>query len=153
MSSICSCFGRGRQYEPGSFRTIKLSQRREDQEENRRRFCTNAVKTSKYTAATFLPLNLITQFSKAANAYFLLLSYMQTIRSISISNGRPAMAAPLAFVVFISMLKDAYEDYKRHVSDNAENKRKATVIRAGSLQKVLWRDISPGQLVRVEDEE
>ena len=101
---------------------------REAQDENRRQFCDNGIKTSKYTAASFLPLNLFVQFAgKASNAYFLLLSYMQTIKEISISNGQPVMAAPLALVVFVSMLKDAYEDYNRHQSDASENNKKAVV--------------------------
>jgi hypothetical protein len=40
--------------------------------------------------------------------------FMQMIPLISISNGKPAMAAPLAFVISVSMIKDAFEDYKRH---------------------------------------
>lgn len=79
------------------------------------------INTSKYTVLTFVPLNLLTQFSKAANLYFLILSFMQTIKSISISNGAPIMALPLTFVLVISMFKDAYEDYKRHESDSKEN--------------------------------
>ena len=31
------------------------------------------------------------------------------------------MAVPLTFVVLVSMFKDAFEDYKRHVSDKEEN--------------------------------
>lgn len=31
------------------------------------------------------------------------------------------MALPLTFVVALSMIKDAYEDYKRHQSDAKEN--------------------------------
>jgi len=46
---------------------------------------------------------------------------MQTIPSISISDGKPAMALPLFFVVLVSMIKDAFEDYKRHNSDDKEN--------------------------------
>jgi hypothetical protein len=37
---------------------------------------------------------------------------------ISISGGKPVMAMPLSFVVILSMIKDAYEDYKRHLSDS-----------------------------------
>jgi phospholipid-transporting ATPase len=33
--------------------------------------CDNSVHTSKYTAFTFIPLNLVIQFSKVANFYFL----------------------------------------------------------------------------------
>ena len=47
--------------------------------------------------------------------------FMQMIPVISISNGQPAMAPPLSFVVILSMIKDGYEDYKRHKSDKAEN--------------------------------
>jgi len=63
----------------------------------------------------------MTQFSKAPNVYFLVIAYMQTIELISISNGKPAMVAPLIFVIAVSMVKDAYEDYKRAKSDSDEN--------------------------------
>ena len=38
------------------------------------------------------------------------------------------MAMPLSFVVILSMIKDAYEDYKRHLSDSLENNKKALVF-------------------------
>jgi len=38
------------------------------------------------------------------------------------------MALPLAAVVFVSMLKDAFEDYKRHQSDGEENNKEALVF-------------------------
>ena len=34
-------------------------------------FCDNMTHTSKYTALTFVPLNLFEQFRRAANIYFL----------------------------------------------------------------------------------
>ena len=40
---------------------------------------------------------------------------------ISISSGKPAMLVPLTFVVIVSMIKDIFEDYKRHKQDNSEN--------------------------------
>lgn len=43
------------------------------------------------------------------------------MKSISISNGKSVMAIPLTFVVIVSMIKDAVEDYKRHMSDKEEN--------------------------------
>jgi len=39
---------------------------------------------------------------------------MQLIKVISLSNGTPGNAAPLTVVVVLSMLKDAYEDYRRY---------------------------------------
>lgn len=74
-------------------------------------YVNNTIRTAKYNLLTFLPLNLYTQFSKASNLYFLLIAYMQTIKRISISGGKSVMSLPLGFVVCVSMVKDAYEDY------------------------------------------
>jgi len=81
---------------------------------------------------------LFTQFKKAANCYFLIISYMQTIKSISISNGVPASAYPLAAVVAVAMLKDAFEDYKRNKSDSEENMKATQVYKNDKLQHVVW---------------
>lgn len=67
------------------------------------------------------------QFMKAPNIYFLLISFLQTIRLISISGGKSVQAVPLAAVVVVSMIKDAFEDYKRHQSDGKENNAQALV--------------------------
>jgi phospholipid-transporting ATPase len=80
---------------------------------------------------------------------------MQTIKSISISNGVPASAYPLAAVVFVAMLKDAFEDYKRNKSDNEENFKATKVYRnkTGNFEDVVWKDLKPGHLVRVAEDE
>lgn len=77
-------------------------------------FQSNTVITSKYNFLTFLPLNLMLQFSKFANIYFLILTILECIPAISDSGGVPVLAAPLSFVVGVSMIKDIYEDYNRH---------------------------------------
>jgi len=51
---------------------------------------------------------------------------METVPAISDSGGIPVLAVPLSFVVGLSMIKDIYEDFLRHRSDNEENKRKTT---------------------------
>ena len=83
----------------------------------------NQITTSKYNVMTFLPLNLMLQFSKFANLYFLILMIMECFPLISDSGGVPVLALPLGFVVGVSMIKDIYEDYLRHKSDNEENNR------------------------------
>jgi len=81
----------------------------------------NKVVTAKYNIFNFLPLNLWNQLSKAQNLYFIMISYMQTIRAISISAGKAVQAAPLIVVMILSILKDLYEDLKRHRQDTEEN--------------------------------
>ena len=77
--------------------------------------------TTKYTLINFVFKNLMIQFSKLANVYFLIIMIMQTIKPISITDGTPVQAMPLLSVIIISMIKDAFEDYKRYVSDKDEN--------------------------------
>jgi phospholipid-transporting ATPase len=79
--------------------------------------CDNSIKTSKYTIMNCIPLNLIIQFSKVANIYFLIIGIMQMIPSISISGGFPVIFIPLSIVVGVSAIKDFYEDLKRKKSD------------------------------------
>ena len=89
----------------------------------------NIVRTSKYSILTFLPVNLFEQFAfKVANLYFLIIMFMQTVDVISISNRQPAMLPPLAFVVILSMIKDAYEDYKRHKEDAEGNSAETEIF-------------------------
>lgn len=80
---------------------------------------------------------------------------MQTIKSISISGGKSFMALPLSFMVTVSMIKDAYEDYARHKSDGEENNKKTLVYDHKVNKFVLkpWKEIMPGNLVKVLDEE
>lgn len=39
----------------------------------------NSIKTSKYNAFNFLPMNLFEQFQRLANAYFLFLLFLQVL--------------------------------------------------------------------------
>ena len=100
---------------------MQLSQYNESVISANKKYGNNAIRTSKYSVLSFVPLNLFMQFNKGSNVYFLIITFMQMIEVISISGGKPAMAMPLVFVVLVSMVKDAFEDYKRHQSDGKEN--------------------------------
>jgi phospholipid-transporting ATPase len=99
-------------------KTVNVLPQRDDMN---RGFWGNKIRTSKYTIWSFLPKNLYEQFSKLANVYFLFITFMQMIPVISISGGKPAMLVPLTFVIVVCMIKDIFEDYKRHKSDYKEN--------------------------------
>ena len=59
-----------------------------------------------------------------ANLYFLLMLALEVYKPISDSGGKPVVAMPLSFVVGLSMIKDGFEDIKRHMSDRKENMNK-----------------------------
>jgi hypothetical protein len=73
------------------------------------RFPSNAIKTSRYDAITFIPVNLFEQFRRLANFYFLCTVLLQLIPGVS-----PfplwTVAGPLAFILGVTMIKEAYED-------------------------------------------
>jgi len=88
-----------------------------------------------------------------ANMYFLGIMFMQMIPKISLSTGAPVMALPLVFVVVLSMIKDAYEDYKRHKADKQENLATTEVYSFDSekFETVQWSHLKVGDLVRVAE--
>lgn len=64
----------------------------------------NAIRSSRYTLWNFVPRQLFFQFSKLANAYFLLVSILQMIPGLS-TTGSYTTIAPLLVFVAISMGK------------------------------------------------
>jgi magnesium-transporting ATPase (P-type) len=100
-------------------------------EQKDRVFKHNGISTAKYNCLTFLPLNLFHQFSKMANAYFLLLTLMELIPEINSAGGFESMLIPLIMVVGISMTKDLFEDRKRHTADSEENNRTVNFVTRG----------------------
>tara|TARA_R110002060_G_scaffold13295_6_gene18895 strand:- start:560 stop:1684 length:1125 start_codon:yes stop_codon:yes gene_type:complete len=75
----------------------------------------------------FLPRQLFFQFSKLANAYFLLVSILQMIPGLS-TTGTYTTIAPLLVFVAISMGKEGYDDYRRYKLDKVENNRETLVL-------------------------
>jgi|TARA_B110000285_G_C14771619_1_gene444251 phospholipid-transporting ATPase len=53
------------------------------------------------------------------------------------------------------MIKDAFEDYKRHDADASENEKTTLVYdhAKGEFQKRAWKLIYPGEILKIEDDE
>lgn len=83
----------------------------------------NSIRTSQYRWWNFLPLNLFQQMIIPSNTYFLVMALLQLIKPISDSGGIPTFLLPISVVMAVTMLKDAYEDIKRHHSDSLENNK------------------------------
>ncbi|KDR73714.1 hypothetical protein GALMADRAFT_71945 [Galerina marginata CBS 339.88] len=94
-------------------------------------YTTNQVITSKYTLITFLPRDLLEQFRRIANIFFLVIAILQFFpKFATISPG--AAILPLLIVLAVTALKDGYEDFKRHQSDNRVNYSKVLVLSGGN---------------------
>ncbi|KAF9478485.1 phospholipid-translocating P-type ATPase [Pholiota conissans] len=119
---------------PGPPRTIyvnePLPESYFDAKGKRRRehvYTTNQVITSKYTLITFIPRNLLEQFRRVANIFFLGIAILQFFHQFStISPG--AAILPLIIIIAVTALKDGYEDFKRHQSDTQVNFSRVHVL-------------------------
>lgn len=80
----------------------------------------NAVHTTKYTILTFIPKNLWEQFHRWANLFFVFviaLNFVPAVEAIT-----PEIAPiPVVFVLLVTAVKDAFEDYRRYKSDREVN--------------------------------
>lgn len=92
------------------------------------RFPTNIISNAKYTAFTFLPITLYNEFSFFFNMYFLLVALSQIIPALRIGY-LSTYVAPLAFVLCITMGKEAYDDIDRRRRDNEANSEEYHVLR------------------------
>lgn len=88
----------------------------------------NTIRSSRYTIWDFAPRQLVFQFSKLANAYFLLISILQLIPGLS-PTGSYTTIVPLMVFVVISMAKEGWDDVRRYKLDQVENSKDTLVMR------------------------
>jgi phospholipid-translocating ATPase len=135
-------------------------------------YTVNWIRSTRYSAWNFVPRQLVAQFSKLANFYFLVISILQLIPGLS-TTGTFTTIVPLMFFVTLSIAKEGYDDLRRYRLDKAENRREAKVLRAskssvhkqgssddGSLpsptpesltwETIKWQDINVGDIIKLE---
>ncbi|PKA61830.1 Phospholipid-transporting ATPase 1 [Apostasia shenzhenica] len=116
---------------------------------SRLEFAGNSIRTAKYSFLTFLPRNLYEQFHRVAYIYFLVIAILNQLPQLAVF-GRGASILPLAFVLFVTAVKDAYEDWRRHRSDRIENNRTALVFSAGGyFCPKRWKQIRVGEIIKI----
>jgi len=76
-------------------------------------FCTNKIKTSRYTIWSFLPLTFLLQFTKIGNCIWLCVLILNYIPAISI-NGPAVVTAVLSIIIIIGITKEGITDYVRY---------------------------------------
>lgn len=112
----------------------------------------NGIRTTKYNIFNFLPKSLLIQFSRHANIYFLVTAILQSAPYISPLNPFSAIL-PLAFVIGVSLIREAGEDYSRYKNDKKLNNTSTLVTSGPEWIKTQWRKLHVGELVRVEQDE
>lgn len=102
-------------------------------------FPPNIVRNQKYNVVTFLPIVFYEQFKFFFNFYFLVVALSQFIPALKIGESQISTftnaagyivtyVAPLAFVLAVTMGKEAYDDYCRYLRDREANSTRYLVL-------------------------
>ncbi|XP_010970522.2 phospholipid-transporting ATPase VB isoform X2 [Camelus bactrianus] len=116
-----------------------------------RRYPGNRICTAKYTLFTFLPHNLLEQFHRWANLYFLFLVILNWVPSMEVFH-REITMLPLAIVLFVIMVKDGVEDFKKHCFDREINCSNIQIYERkeqGYMQR-RWKDVRVGDFIQMQ---
>ena len=118
----------------------------------RLKFAGNSIRTGKYSIFTFLPRNLFEQFRRVAYIYFLVIAILNQLPQLAVF-GRGVSIMPLTFVLVVTAVKDAFEDWRKHRSDKIENNRLALVLVNGQFQEKKWKDVRVGEVIKISANE
>lgn len=80
----------------------------------------NKIRTTKYTLLSFLPRNLLEQFHRVANLYFIFIVLLNWFPAIN-AFGKEIAMIPVMFVLGVTAVKDLFEDRRRRNSDKRIN--------------------------------
>lgn len=84
------------------------------------RWSGNKIRTTKYTLLSFIPKNLLEQFHRVANLYFLFIVVLNWFPAIN-AFGKEVAMIPVLFVLGVTAIKDLFEDRRRRASDQRIN--------------------------------
>jgi phospholipid-translocating ATPase len=129
------------EHDPTTQRTISVGQLQTS------RFPANAVSNAKYTPWSFLPRTLYNEFSFFINMYFLLVALSQIIPALRLGYIE-TYVFPLAFVICITLGKEAMDDIARRRRDAEANSEGYTVLKFE--ENSMGNGVAPGKSSRMK---
>uniref|UniRef100_A0A3P9IT59 ATPase phospholipid transporting 10B (putative) n=1 Tax=Oryzias latipes TaxID=8090 RepID=A0A3P9IT59_ORYLA len=113
-------------------------------------FKPNAIKTNKYTPLFFIPMNLYEQFHRLANVYFVGLAILNFIPVVNAFQPEVALI-PICVIMFLTALKDGWEDFRRYQSDKKLNNIPCLIYSRTAKHYIerRWKDVRVGDFVKV----
>ncbi|KAI5618352.1 putative phospholipid-transporting ATPase VB [Silurus asotus] len=153
LPSVWAFWTSGRENEDGNSRTLVSNLLHEDQKPKdhpNRKYAGNGVKTTKYHIWSFIPLNLLEQFLRVANFYFVGLAALNFVPAVNAFQPQVAII-PICVILALTAIKDAWEDFRRYQTDRQLNSMPCHVysrIQQSFVEK-RWKDVRVGDFVRV----
>ncbi|KAI8982002.1 phospholipid-translocating P-type ATPase [Mycotypha africana] len=139
--NLLSMFKRKKVYKP---RTITFNA--DDRE--KRRFCANVIVNQKYNIFTFIPVVLFEQFVIFFNLYFLLVALSQFVPALKIGYILTYFG-PLCFVLFVTISKEALDDYQRYKRDKEANSQLYRRLTPSGHQNIPSSKIKVGDMIHI----
>ncbi|XP_055890293.1 probable phospholipid-transporting ATPase IIB isoform X1 [Biomphalaria glabrata] len=109
----------------------------------------NVVRNQKYSIITFIPLVLFEQFKFFLNLYFLVMALSQLLPELRIGY-LYTYWGPLGFVLFVTMCREALDDYRRYRRDKEANSQKYKKLTRDGIVRIPSSDIQVGHLIILE---
>lgn len=120
-----------------------------------RGYPSNKLNNQKYNLVTFLPLLLYNEFKLFFNMFFLLIALSQFVPFLKVGL-LVTYVAPLGFVLTVTMLKEAWDDWKRAQRDKELNltkyerlTKKPKTKDETTLVPINAKDIQVGQILKI----
>lgn len=120
-----------------------------------RSFMGNKLNNQKYSICTFIPLVLYNEFKFFFNLFFLLIALSQLVPFLRVGF-LITYLAPLMFVLFITMMKEAYDDFQRFRRDKEMNNKKHQILSTRSpdgYKTISSQQLKVGHIVKVTKNE
>ncbi|CAL9728696.1 phospholipid-transporting ATPase Neo1p [Monosporozyma unispora] len=114
---------------------------------DKNKYPSNEVSNAKYNPVTFVPTLLYEQFKFFFNLYFLVVALSQAIPALRIGY-LSSYIVPLAFVLTVTMSKEALDDIQRRKRDKESNNELYEVLNQSRL--VPSKDLKVGDLVKLQ---
>ncbi|ALC38973.1 CG33298 [Drosophila busckii] len=117
-------------------------------------FVGNKIRTTKYTMLSFIPKNLLEQFHRVANLYFIFIVLLNWVPAIN-AFGKEVAMIPVLFVLGVTAVKDLFEDRRRRASDKRINNTTCRVYDGETerYKKIKWQDLRVGDIVHLSNNE
>lgn len=116
-------------------------------------FPNNTIRNQKYYMVTFVPLVLFNQFKFFFNMFFLVIALTQFVTILKVGF-MFTYVAPLVFVLAVTMLKEAWDDFQRYRRDKELNEKTYYLHTGpGEFTDIQSQNIKVGDIIKVKQNE
>ena len=112
------------------------------------KYPSNVIRNQKYNVITFLPVVLFNQFKFFLNLYFLLMAMSQFVPELQVGQIYTYWA-PLGFVLGVTLLREAVDDFLRYKRDKAINSQFYQKLTPKTREVIPSSEIKVGDLIIV----